>query len=93
MAPALLVEFGSKTPWRSRRRFIVARVALRTRRAGAATGACVLAFPGSIGMILADPAAILADYALHVVPCLLARRASSSQSKCGLTSAPLWPQA
>jgi hypothetical protein len=77
MTPSRLVEFCSETLWRSWRGFLVARIALRTWRAGRAAGASVLAFPWSIWMGFANPAAILAEWAFHVSS--LARRASSSQ--------------
>jgi hypothetical protein len=44
---------------------IVGRVAPWTRCAGATARAGALTFPRSIGMVLADPAAILAKIAFH----------------------------
>jgi hypothetical protein len=54
---------------------LVARIASRTRRAaGRATGASVLAFPWSIGMAFTYPAAVLANWASHLVPRHLRRQ-------------------
>ena len=63
MAPALLVEFGFETLRRPR--FGITMVAPWTRLPGAAAGAGVLALPRSIRMVLANPAAILTNGALH----------------------------
>ena len=49
---------------------IVGRVAPWTRSAGATARAGALTFPRSIGMFLADPAAILAEIAFHRSPLL-----------------------
>jgi hypothetical protein len=52
--------------FRGARRFVGgASVAARAWCGGAAAGARVRAFPGLIGMVLADPAAVLAHKALH----------------------------
>jgi hypothetical protein len=70
MAPTLLIGFSSKTLRRPWRRFLLARIAPRTQRAGGATGAGVLAFPRSIGMGFTNPAAVLTDDAFHRSPLL-----------------------
>src|ERR1700730_2195694 len=49
---------------------IVGRVAPWTRSGGATARAGVLTFPRSIGMVLADPAAVLAEIAFHRSPLL-----------------------
>jgi hypothetical protein len=89
MTPTLFVEFGLK-PFRHLRIIVIAQIAIAARHSGTAAWAGVLAFPRLIGMIFANPSAILADQAFH--SCSLARRASSSQLKFGRTSAPFWPQ-
>jgi hypothetical protein len=60
MTPALLVEFGFET-LRQARIVIIAHIANGARQAGAAAGAGVIAFPRSIGMVLTNPSAILAE--------------------------------
>src|ERR1700730_10276986 len=47
---------------------IVGRVAPWTRSAGATARAGVLTFPRSIGMVLADPAAVISEGAFHDLP-------------------------
>src|ERR1700736_386702 len=49
---------------------MVGRVAPWTRSGGATARAGVLTFPRSIGMVLADPAAVLAEIAFHRSPLL-----------------------
>ena len=68
MAPALFVEFGLKALRHSR--VVVAWVAARAGRSGAAAGAGVLAFPGSIRVGFTNPATVLAQRAFHGLPSL-----------------------
>jgi hypothetical protein len=70
MTPALFVELGFKAFRHSRCRMIVGRVAPWTRSAGATARAGAFTFPRSIGMFLADPAAVLTDDAFHRSPLL-----------------------
>ena len=63
MAPSLLVKFGFEA--RRRSRLIVTRIARGTGCSRAATGAGVLTFPWAVRVVLANPAAILANRALH----------------------------
>jgi hypothetical protein len=60
MTPAIFVKFGLK-PFRHLRIIVIARVAPRAGRSGTAAGAGVLAFPRLIGMVFADPTAVLAE--------------------------------
>jgi hypothetical protein len=60
MAPSLFIELGLK-PFRQARVVVIAHVANGARHAGTAAGAGVIAFPRSIGMGFANPAAILAE--------------------------------
>jgi hypothetical protein len=61
MSPTLFVEFGLKPFRHLRVSAIINRVAARARRSGAATGAGVLAFPGSIRVGFTNPTAVLAE--------------------------------
>src|SRR6202011_5490162 len=65
MAPSPLVELGSKALWWPRFRLFVAQVAVRAGHARAATRASVFAFPRSIRVGFANPAAVLAQRAFH----------------------------
>jgi hypothetical protein len=64
MTPSLFIELGLK-PFRQARVVVIAHIANGARHAGPAAGAGVLAFPGLIGMVLANPAAVLAYRAFH----------------------------
>lgn len=65
MAPTLLIDLGPKTLRHARRFALLGRVASRTGRSCRAAGTCVDALPRPIGMVLADPSAILAKQAFH----------------------------
>jgi len=60
MTPALFVEFGFKPFWHLRI-IVIAHIAIGARHSGTAAWAGVLAFPRLIGMIFANPAAVLAN--------------------------------
>jgi hypothetical protein len=65
MTPALFVEFGFEALRWSRFGIIVARIALWTRRSGAAAGAGALALKGPVRMVLTHPAAVITNEAFH----------------------------
>jgi hypothetical protein len=72
MSQPPLVEFGPEAIRQPERFVLLGHVTPRTRRAGAAAGAGVLAFPWSTGMAFTYPAAILAQRAFHGLPVWLA---------------------
>jgi len=65
MSPTLLVEFGLKAFRHPRCRIIVGSVAPWTGRSGTAATAGMFAFPWSSGMAFTNPAAVLAEGAIH----------------------------
>jgi hypothetical protein len=65
VAPAVLVESRPEPRRHARRLALAAHVADRAGRAGTATAAGVLAFPGPILVALADPPTVLAARTRH----------------------------
>jgi hypothetical protein len=65
MTPALFIEFGFETLPGPDLGILIALVTSRARRAGAAAGAGALALERPIRVVLADPATIIANGALH----------------------------
>jgi hypothetical protein len=65
MAPALFVELSLEARRKPRRLVPLGHIAPRAGHAGAAAGTGVLAFPRALRMVLAHPAAVLAEGAAH----------------------------
>src|ERR1700682_5097838 len=64
MTPAVLIHVYSEAvqrPWLS----AIIQIAIAARHPGTAAWGGVLAFPWPMGMIFADPAAVLAEQAFH----------------------------
>jgi hypothetical protein len=80
MAGALVVIFAIAL-WQPGRSEVVRGIAFRAWRAGSATRTCSRSFPRSLGMLLTDPAAVIAKCASHSV---------SPQSASDPWCHPLW---
>jgi hypothetical protein len=65
VTPALFVEFGFEALRQPRLDIFIARIAPCARRASAAAVAGAPAFERPVRMVLTDPAAIVANGALH----------------------------
>ena len=70
MTPARLTHIRPETFWRPWLSVIIVHIAIAARHPGTAAWAGVLAFPWPMGMIFADPAAVLAEQAFHGLPSL-----------------------
>jgi hypothetical protein len=69
MTPAVLIHVYSEAVQRPWLRVII-HIAIAARHPRTAAWAGVLAFPRPMGMIFADPAAVLAEQAFHGLPSL-----------------------